>query len=137
MESKVDLWIDHEQAIIETLTPVGQTTLTLKSRVEKQPGRFNGVRSIVPFEALQVVADDSQQRRYTGRLNRFYDAAITSIGDAAEIFIFGPSEAKGELNFRLVKNGLGNRIVYEESMGKMTPRQIAAKVKNAFSGKKP
>ena len=48
------------------------------------------------------------------------------------ILIFGPGEAKGELEERLEKNDLGGRIVGIEAADKMTDRQIAAKVRQRF-----
>jgi hypothetical protein len=136
MKTKVGLWIDHEQAIIEALTSAGEAMLTIKSKVEKQPGRYGGIRSITPYETQQKSADDSLQRRYTGQLNIFYDAVIASVREATEILIFGPSEAKGELKRRLVRNGLGGRVVGVETTGKMTDRQVAAKVKKHFQENK-
>jgi hypothetical protein len=46
--------------------------------------------------------------------------------------IFGPGEAKGELEKRLVNKGLGGRVVGIETVDKMTDRQIAAKVRQRF-----
>jgi hypothetical protein len=46
--------------------------------------------------------------------------------------IFGPGEAKGELQKRIKKNRLGGRIVGIETVDKMTSRQIAAKVRRYF-----
>lgn len=132
MKTKVGLWIDHEKAVIVGITPQGESTLLIQSKVEKQPGRIAGVRSTAPFEALQVPADDSRQRRLTGQLNVFYDAVTASIRDADAILIFGPSEAKGELKKRLLKSGLGGRVVALETVGRITARQIAAKVRTYF-----
>jgi len=69
----------------------------------------------------------------TEHLNIYYDAVIASIGDAESILIFGPGEAKGELNKRLKRNKLGGRIAGVETVDKMTDRQIAAKVRQRFA----
>jgi hypothetical protein len=53
---------------------------------------------------------------------------ISYIRDAESILIFGPGEAKGELEKRLVNRRLGGRIVGIETVDKMTARQIAASV---------
>ncbi len=75
---------------------------------------------------------DSRQKTYTGHLNIYYDAVIASIRNAESILIFGPGEAKGELKKRLKKNNLGDRIIGIETVGKMTVRQITAKVRQHF-----
>jgi hypothetical protein len=82
--------------------------------------------------AQEVSADDMQDRRFTGHLNKYYDKVITCIGDAESILIFGPGEAKGELEKRLERKGLSGRIVAIETVDKMTDRQIAAKVRQRF-----
>jgi len=57
---------------------------------------------------------------------------ISYIRDAESILIFGPGEAKGELEKRLAAQGLGKRIVGIETTDKMTDGQIAAKVREHF-----
>ncbi len=133
MKTAVGLWIDHRKAVIVAVTDRGETTSLIVSRVEKQLGRFAGIRSRTPFESQHVPADDRQERRFKGHLATYYDAVIASIRDAESILIFGPGEAKGELKQRLKKDNLGGRIVGIETIGKMTDRQIAAKVWLHFS----
>jgi hypothetical protein len=77
-------------------------------------------------------ADDQRDRQFTGHLNSYYDKVISYIRDAESILLFGPGEAKGELEKRLMNKGLGGRIVGIETVGKMTARQIAAKVRQHF-----
>jgi hypothetical protein len=133
MKRAVGLWIDHRKAVIDAVTDRGETISLIVSRVEKQLGRFAGVRSRTPYESQQVPADDRQEARFKGHLAAYYDAVIASIRGAESILIFGPGEAKGELKERLEKDNLGGRIVGIETIDKMTDRQIAAKVWRHFS----
>ncbi len=135
MKTTVGLWIDHRKAIIVAVTNKGEETKLIISKVEKQPGRFAGIRSTTPYESQQVRADDSRERKFTGHLNLYYDAVIACIRDAEAILIFGPGEAKGELQKRIKKNNLGGRIVGIETIDKMSDRQIAAKVRQYFQAK--
>jgi stalled ribosome rescue protein Dom34 len=135
MKTTVGLWIDHRKAIIVAATNKGEETKLIISKVEKQPGRFAGIRSTTPYESQQVRADDSRERKFTGHLNLYYDAVIACIRDAEAILIFGPGEAKGELQKRIKKNNLGGRIVGIETIDKMSDRQIAAKVRQYFQVK--
>ena len=68
----------------------------------------------------------------TGQLNIYYDAVIASIRDADSILLFGPGEAKGEMQERIEKSNLRGRIVAVETVDKMTDRQIAAKARQYF-----
>ena len=129
MKKEVGLWIDHRKAVIVVVAGKEEVITTIMSKVEKQPGRHDGVRSTTPYESQQVPADDSRERKFTGHLNIFYDAVIASIHDAESILIFGPGEAKGELLKRINKNKISGQIKEVETTDKMTDSQIAAKVK--------
>jgi hypothetical protein len=132
MRTKVGLWIDHRKALIVAVTDKGEEIRLIISKVEKQLGRSSGMRSTTPYESQLVPADDSRERRSTGLLSIYYDAVIACIRGAEFILIFGPGEAKGELKKRLERNKLGGRIVGIETIGRMTDRQIAAKVRLYF-----
>ena len=132
MGTKVGLWIDHRKALIVAVTDKGEEIRLIISKVEKQPGRSGRIRSKTPYEAQQVPADDSRERRSTGLFNIYYNAVIACIRDAESILILGPGEAKGELKKRLEREKLGGRIVGIETIDRMTDRQIAAKVQRYF-----
>ena len=135
MRTKVGLWIDHRKALIVAITDKGEEIRLIISKVDKQPGRFDGVRSTTHYESRLVPADDSRQRKLTGHLNIYYDAVIASIRNAESILIFGPGEAKGELKKHLKRAKLDGRIVGIETIDKMTDRQISAKVRQYFQEK--
>jgi hypothetical protein len=132
MRTKVGLWIDHRKAMIVAVTDKGEETGLVISKAEKQLRRSGDSPLKGPYETLQVPADDSRQKTFTGHLNIYYDAVIAAMRDAESILIFGPGEAKGELQRRLKRNNLGGRIVGIETVDKMTDRQIATKVRQYF-----
>jgi hypothetical protein len=107
------------------------------SKAEKQLRRAGDSPLKGPREAYQVPADDSRQRSLTEHLNRYYDSVIASLGGAESVLIFGPGEAKGELKKRLETKNRGSLIAAIETVDKMTDRQIAAKVRQHFAGKRP
>ena len=125
MKNQVGLWIDHRESVIVIVTDKREETKRITSNMEKHV-RFSG-------GAQQVTAEDMRDRRFTGHLNKFYDVVILCLRDAESILIFGPGEAKGELEKRLARKGLSGRIVAIETVDKMTDRQIAAKVRQRFT----
>jgi hypothetical protein len=133
MKRSVGLWIDHRQALIVAITEKGEETRLIISHVNKQLGRPGGVRSTTPYEAQQVPADDSRQRRLTGQYNLYYDAIIACLRGATAILVFGPGEAKSEFRQRLERKKLQDRIVVVETVDKMTDNQVAAKVRKYFA----
>jgi len=124
MKKVIGLWIDHRETVIVILTDKGEETRRLESDIEKHV-RFSG-------GAQMDMAEDMRDRRFTNRLNKYYDEVIASIREADSILIFGPGEAKGELEQRLESAGLKGLIVGIETVDKMTDRQIAAKVRQRF-----
>ena len=132
MMSAAGLWIDHRKAVIVVVTDKGEEAKLIVSKIEKQLRRSGDSPLKGPYEAQQVPLDDSRQREFTGHLNIYYDAVIACIREADSILIFGPGEAKGELEKRLANKGLGGRVDGIETVDKMTDRQIAAKVRQRF-----
>jgi len=125
MKSEIGLWIDHRQAVIVVVTDAGEETKRIISNMEKRV-RFSSGSS---EDGSQ---EDVRDRQFGNHLNSYYDEVIAVIRDADAIQIFGPGEAKGELEKRLEHEGLKGRIVDIETTDKMTDRQIAAKVRERF-----
>lgn len=131
-KTTMGLWIDHREAVLVFISSEVEIVKTIHSDAEKHAGRINGMRSTVSYESLLVPADDRRQNALTRHLNSYYDWIIAFVRDIDSILIFGPGEAKTEFKKRLEKNKLGNRIVAVQTAGKMTERQIAAKVRAYF-----
>ena len=132
MRTAKGLWIDHRKALIVAVTDSGEEAGLIISRVEKQLRRTGDAPMQGSYESRQVPRSATRQRIYTKQLNAYYDAVIASIRDASAILLFGPGEATGELKKRLKRHGLARRIVGIEAAGRMTDRQIAAKVRTYF-----
>jgi stalled ribosome rescue protein Dom34 len=126
MKSAAGMWIDHRKAVIVIVSDQGEETKQIESDMEKHVRFSGGSRS------EQGGGEDQQDRQFTGHLNAYYDEVIAHLRDAESILIFGPGEAKGELEKRLASKGLSGRVVGIETVDKMTDRQIAAKVRQHF-----
>ena len=132
MQTKVGVWIDHRKAVVVVVTEEGEEIGLIISKVEEQLRRSGDSPLKGSFEAQRVPADDRRQRALTQYLNIYYDAVISCIREADSILIFGPGEAKNELEKRLEKSNLGGRIASIETADKMTDKEIAAKVRQRF-----
>ena len=126
MTRQVGLWIDHRETLVVFLRDQGEETKRIESGMEKHVRFSGGNRSD------EGSADDQRDRQFAAHLNRYYDEVISHIRDAESILLFGPGEAKVELEKRLASKGLGGRIVGVETVDKMTAPQIAAKVRRHF-----
>jgi len=126
MKSEVGLWIDHRETIVVFIRDGGEETKRIESGVEKRV-RFSGGN-----ESEEGSADDQRDRQFAAHLTRYYDEVISNIHEARSILLFGPGEAKGELEKRLATRKLSGRIVGIETVDKMTVPQVAAKVREHF-----
>jgi hypothetical protein len=111
--------------VIVTVAHYGDGIGSIQSNVEKLV-RFSGVGSQDGWMG------NMQDRKFSDYLTSYYDDVIARIIDAASIQIFGPGEAKLQLEKRLRHAELGGHIVGIETVDKMTDRQIEAKIWQHF-----
>jgi stalled ribosome rescue protein Dom34 len=126
------LWIDHRQAVIVTLVDQVEETKRIISDIEKHV-RYSGA-SHGSHDDTTEIRRDRQDRRFDDRLSGYYDEVIACLRDADSILIFGPGEAKGELQKQLEGQALGERIVGIETTDKMADGEVAARVRQHFRG---
>ena len=132
MKTKAGMWIDHRKAIIVVVADEKEVVIEIRSNVEKQLRLSGGPRFKTEYGAQEAPPDDMQETEFTGHLNIYFDKVISCIRDADSIMIFGPGEAKSELQRRLQRIRLSDRIVAVEKADRMTDRQVAAKVRRGF-----
>jgi len=132
MKRKAGLWIDHRKAVVVIVTNEGEERNEITSNMEKHVRFSGGSHYSSTGRRLRATAEDQRDRKYTNHLNRYYDEVVAYIGDAQSIQIFGPGEAKGELEKRLAKINFTGHVDIIETVDKMTDRQIAAKVRLRF-----
>ena len=120
MNRNVGMWIDHREAVIVRIT----------DNVEEMHSIESGVEKHVHYSGGQP--EDQQEHRFTNHLNEYYDKVIAYLHDANSLLVFGPGEAKGELEKRLSATSFSGQIVGTETKDKMTHHQIAAKVREYF-----
>ena len=132
MKKEIGLWIDHREAIIVFLADDGEQIRHISSNNEKHIRYSGSSHSKTPEGLKEVTSEDQRDRKFGNQLNQFYDEVIASIRDADSIQIFGPGEAKGELEKRIEHKGLKAHIPAIETVDRMTDRQISAKVREHF-----
>jgi len=119
---KIGVWIDHKKAVIVCATAGRVTATTLASEVGSHP-RFAGHED--------GGGEKKYEHRHTEHLDHYYDEVIRQLGEPAALMIFGPGEAKLELQARLGRTLL-EHVVSLETTDKMTDPQIVAKVKGHY-----
>ena len=123
MKKQAGLWVDHRKAVIVLITEAGEEIKTITSNMEKHVRFTSGTGS------EDGSSEDVRDRQFGNHLNTYYDEIIAVIREADSIKIFGPGEAKGELEKRIELEGLKAHILSVEPADKMTDHQILAKVR--------
>jgi len=123
MKKQAGLWVDHRKAVIVLITEEGEEIKTITSNMEKHVRFTSGTGS------EDSSSEDVRDRQFGNHLNNYYDEIVMVIRDADSIKIFGPGEAKGELEKRIEHEGLKEHILSVEAADKMTDHQILAKVR--------
>jgi stalled ribosome rescue protein Dom34 len=130
---QVGLWIDHRQAVIVTILDQGEEITRITSNMAKHV-RYSGASHTQTPTEHDDSAEDKRDRRFHDHLNRYYDEIISRLRGADSILIFGPGEAKGELQKRLEDQKVSKCIVAIGTSDKMTDGQIVAEVRQHFRG---
>ncbi len=132
MTKQIGLWIDHKRAVILTMSERGEALQKIESGIERHLSLRGASRQRTPYSAQYQKGDDQLDKQFNGLLKKYYGEVMTYLRDADAILIFGPGEAKAELQKRLTQRKAPLHIIGVESADKMTDRQIAAKVRRSF-----
>lgn len=125
MEKKLGIWLDRNKAVIVSIT----AGITGRAIITSDMEHYALYSEIIPGNGA---SEDPRDRRYWNHLGEYYDRIFAHLRDAEEIQIFGPGEAKYDLQKYLEDAGLAVRIVSLEDAGKMSDPQITTKVEKRF-----
>jgi hypothetical protein len=125
MTKQVGLWLDRKKAVIVSIA----NNIEAKRIITSDMEHYVLYSTVIPGDGSP---EEIRDQRFWNHLGEYYDKIIAHIRDATEIQIFGPAEAKYELEKRLESEGLAIHIVSMEDAEKMTDLQIAIKVQKRF-----
>jgi hypothetical protein len=141
MTTYMGIWIDRRKAYAVTLqrTPPAeydykQRIEIIHSDVEPRVRLSGGARTRnTPWGPQDVRVDGKSQARRQQQLKQYFEQIIGKIRAADRILIMGPGDTKLQLRKEMEKDGeLAARIGLVETVDKLTPKQIAARVRGFF-----
>jgi len=137
MKKHIGVWVDHEKAFVASILKddemMKETIHCIESNVEGHFRLSGGSRSRTPYGPQDVASEKKIDERRKHHLRQYYQKIIRAIQDSRKVLIFGPGEAKLELEKEIRKSKeLAEKLVGVEAADKMTERQVAAKVRRYF-----
>ncbi|MCA1900336.1 MAG: hypothetical protein LDL50_06470 [Chloroflexi bacterium] len=132
MAKRIGLWIDHKKAALVTQEDGEQRIETIESEVGRRVPYRGASPAKAPYSAQYQQGDNQLDNKFNERLNKFYDKVIAHLQTAESVYIFGPGEAKTEIEKRIARAKIRAQVTAVEIAGKMTERQIASRVKKHF-----
>ncbi|HOX26027.1 MAG TPA: hypothetical protein PLL30_09310 [Candidatus Krumholzibacteria bacterium] len=133
MRQKIGLWLDRKRAVLVTVRDQTFSSETIELEVPPPAHSGGGLRAAPGQSAHGVGPDDRQDARLSHYLDRFYDAIIARLGDAEQIHILGPGQAKHELKRKIASHkALASRPLSLENADRLTDPQIVARVREVF-----
>ncbi len=135
MKKEIGIWLNSDKAVLISLKDgQNEQILTLESKIETRT-RIPGERK--PFSRLGNILAETSGRltnRRKQQMHQYFNQIIHSLdNEARELYLFGPSTAKIQLEKELKKiPQFAQKPVIIESADKMTERQMVARVKSHF-----
>ncbi len=140
MKTNAGLWIDHQNTVIFRVLGEQETIQNIDSGISREQhepfengarrpsaNRSNIVGSAVPN------SEGKHEHRFENKLHKYYQEVVSAIKDVDELYVFGPGEAKTELETEIKKAKILSLTLKKvEAVDKMTEGQIKAKVKQYF-----
>lgn len=135
MATKAGVWIDHKQAIVVLITDAGKEIKKFTASEQPHARPASGSRSKNKYTPNDFIAEDRREQKLVNDRKQVYQEVLVCIRGADSLLILGPGEAKCEFSKHITAKKLHGLKVELETTGKMTDRQIVAKVSDHFATK--
>jgi stalled ribosome rescue protein Dom34 len=117
------IWMDYSKAHLMELLPGNMQTQTIESAFTHE----------VKSESIDR-SEKHMHNKEEGEHLKYFKKILKEVEKFDDVFIFGPTDAKYELNELLKENQMNSHIRIEiKTADKMTENQIQAFVRNHFS----
>ncbi len=130
MEKYTGIWLDHRKAIVFSFVGDIEHKHVILSGVQTRLRTPGEGKAYTRMGQAFIAPEHQQEERIRHQLNRYYEAINSYVQDATEILIFGPGEAKIELEKAMGQHPeMKGKIREVVAANRLTERQIAARVR--------
>ncbi len=134
MNTKIGIWLDYDKAYFVTINGNEITTKKIESEIEHLL-RIEGEQSNhTRFGEHRSNNEYSKNERKKNQTKEYVKNLVHHLNGASAIMIFGPAEAKKELEKAInEKKDMAGKVKAVLSADVMSENQIVAKVKEFFA----
>jgi len=133
MSKKTGVWLDRRRAYIVRLKEDDHQLKIVESDADFGGREENGGKRATRFGSQYGTKQKAKEARLEHQLKTYYKTIAEALPDTGELYIFGPAEAKNELNKTIMEhNHTSVTISGIENADKLTENQIVAAVKDYF-----
>jgi lysyl-tRNA synthetase class I len=133
-ERKAGIWLDQEKAYIISIVGIAEPVVEKITSGVESVIRNAGERKVYARFGNAFIDDqEKKQRRQKNQRLKYFKKIIEKILDTDFIYLFGPSDAKHELNNEIEKTHTFKGLVATiESADRMTENELKKKVIHFF-----
>lgn len=135
MQDKVGIWVDHKKAVLVHFNASGHEIKQVKFKVGKPVSEGRVAARNKSHGRLDWIAEDRLQNKAEVDRKGYYRDIIAATNGCAELFVFGPAQAKTELKKQLLAKKVPGLILDVAAADEMTNAQIAATARAHFASK--
>ena len=133
MNKRTGVWLDRKKAYIVTLKKDTHHLKIIDSNADFRVREDGEGKIYTRFGNQYGAKEKAKEAKLEKQLKRYYKKIITALSGVDELYVFGPAEAKNELNKMLLEQpNMSIKIEAVKSAGKLTENQIIAAVKKHF-----
>lgn len=130
MEKYIGIWLDHKKAVIVSIIGTSEEKHIIESQVQTRRRIAGEGKAYTRIGKAFIAPERRQEERVKHELDKYYNAICRYIHDASAILIFGPGEAKTELEKVISLNkSFDGKVQKVEVADRLTQNQIAARVR--------
>ncbi|MCB0548489.1 MAG: hypothetical protein KDD19_12985 [Phaeodactylibacter sp.] len=132
MAKQIGIWLDFKEAFVIELNKGETSVVCIPSEVEDYHVK-GGSRTRQPWGPMDKTSDTKYLGRRETQLKHYYSRIMEKVGDADELFVFGPAEAKKGLEKAIAsEKAFQPRLLSMETADSMTQNQMVARVRDFF-----
>lgn len=133
MKKQVGIWLDTDKAILIELDNSDEDMTTIASNVETRARYAGETKPHGKRASLLANPVSKHTHRQKQQMHQYFTNIMDQIETASDIYLFGPARTKIAFEKELKRHPtMANKHIEVESMGKLTPNQMLAMVRNHF-----